>query len=154
MQVGTSNNRRVGEIAYAAAVLRENVKVQNQILNYLDLVCPNGSPVIDAWRPKLDEAASRVREIVHDLIESVTIMPDGKLIINYNFPLIEEVRSSQLTIASCYGQRATNKEFSLQYLGARRSSRRQGFGTLLSCQAIVRDGRNNSSMSLKRYCQH
>jgi len=96
----SSSSQRAGEIAYAAAVLRENVKVQDQILNYLDLVCPNGSPVIDAWRTKLDEAARKVREIIDTLIESVTIMPDGKLIINYNFPLIEEVRSRQLTMAS------------------------------------------------------
>jgi len=89
-----------GEIAYAATVLRENVRVQNQILSYLNLMCPDGSPVIDAWQPKLDEAARAVREVVDDLIESVIVMPDGKLIINYNFPVIDEVRSRQLTIAS------------------------------------------------------
>jgi hypothetical protein len=27
-------------------------------------------------------------------------MPDGELVINYNFPVIDEVRSRQLTIAS------------------------------------------------------
>jgi len=41
-----------------------------------------------------------VREVVDDLIESIVVMPDGKLIINYNFPVIEEVRSRQLTMAS------------------------------------------------------
>ncbi len=61
---------------------------------------PNGSPVIDAWQPKLDEAAKAVREVVDDLIESIIVMPDGKLVVNYNFPVIEEVRSRQLTTAT------------------------------------------------------
>jgi hypothetical protein len=95
-----SDSSRAGEIAYAATILRENVKVQNQILNYLNLMCPNGSPLIDTWQPKLDEAAKAVREVVNDLIESIVIMPDGELVINYNFPVIDEVRSRQLTIAS------------------------------------------------------
>lgn len=95
-----TDNRRAGDIAYAATVLRENVSAHNDILNYLNLICPNGNPVIDAWRPKLNEAAKAVSEVVDDLIETVVVMPDGKLIINYNFPIIEEVRSRQLTRAS------------------------------------------------------
>ena len=100
LEKASSDKWRAGEIAYAATVLRENVKVQNQILDYLHLMCPNGSPVIDAWQPKLDEAAKAVREVVDDLIESIIVMPDGKLVVNYNFPVIEEVRSRQLTTAS------------------------------------------------------
>jgi len=100
LEKARNDSRRAGEIAYAATVLRENMKLQNQILRYLNLMCPDGSPVIDAWQPKLDEAARAVREVVDDLIESIVVMPDGKLIINYNFPVIEEVRSRQLTMAS------------------------------------------------------
>jgi len=95
-----TDHSRAGEIAYAATVLRENVQVQNGILNYLNLMCPNGSPVIDAWHQKLDEVAQSVRDIVDNLIDYIVVMPDGKLIINYNFPLIEEVCSRQLTNAS------------------------------------------------------
>jgi hypothetical protein len=95
-----TDSRRAGEIVYAATVLRETVKVQNQILNYLNIMCPHGSPVIGAWQPKLDEVGRATREVLDDLIESIIVMPDGKLIINYNFPVIDEVRRRQLTTAS------------------------------------------------------
>jgi hypothetical protein len=95
-----NDQTRTEQIAYAATVLRENVRVHSSILNYLHLACPQGSPLVEAYRQKLDEAAETVRETVDDLIESVIVMPDRKLIINYNFPLIDDIRSRQLTIAS------------------------------------------------------
>lgn len=88
------------QIAYAATVLRENVRVHAGILNYLHLACPKGSPLVDAYQQKLDEAAKTVRDTVDDLIEEVIVMPDNKLVINYNFPLIDDIRSRQLTKAS------------------------------------------------------
>ncbi len=95
-----NNQQRAEQIAYAATVLRENVRVHSSILNYLHLACPEGSAVIETWRQKLDEAAVVVRDTVDDLIDSIIVMPDSKLIINYNFPLIDNIRSRQLTIAS------------------------------------------------------
>jgi len=95
-----NNQTRAEQIAYSATVLRENVRVHSSILNYLHLACPQGSPLIEAYRQKLDEAAMTTRDTVDDLIESIIVMPDKKLVINYNFPLIENIRSRQLTIAS------------------------------------------------------
>ncbi|MBU2608883.1 MAG: recombinase family protein [Chloroflexi bacterium] len=95
-----NNQTRTEQIAYSATVLRENVRVHSSILNYLHLACPQGSPLIEAYRQKLDEAAETVRDTVDDLIDSIIVMPDRKLIINYNFPLIDDIRSRQLTIAS------------------------------------------------------
>ncbi len=88
------------QIAYAATVLRENVRVHSHILNYLHLACPKGSPLVDAYQQKLDEAAETVRDTVDDLIDEVIVMPDNKLVINYNFPLIDDICSRQLTKAS------------------------------------------------------
>ena len=95
-----NNQQRSEQIAYAATVLRENVRVHSGILNYLNLLCPKGSAVIEAFRQKLDEAAIALRDTIDDLIDSIQVMPDSKLIINYNFPLIDNIRSRQLTIAS------------------------------------------------------
>ncbi|MFC1929713.1 recombinase family protein [Chloroflexota bacterium] len=95
-----NNQTRAEQIAYSATVLREDVRVHSSILNYLHLACPKGSLLVEAYRQKLDEAAETVRDTVDDLIDSVIIMPDNKLIINYNFPLIDDIRSRQLTIAS------------------------------------------------------
>ena len=95
-----NNQTRAEQIAYSATVLRENVRVHSSILNYLHLACPQGSPLIEAYRQKLDEAAETVKDTVDDLIDSIIVMPDSKLVINYNFPLIDNIRSRQLTIAS------------------------------------------------------
>ena len=95
-----NNQNRAEQIAYAATVLRENVRVHSSILNYLHLTCLEGSSVVEAWRQKLDEAAVVVRDTVDDLIDSIQVMPDSKLIINYNFPIIDNIRSRQLTKAS------------------------------------------------------
>jgi DNA invertase Pin-like site-specific DNA recombinase len=100
LESACNNQNRTEQIAYAATVLRENVRVHSSILNYLHLACPEGSAVVEAWRQKLDEAAVVVRDTVDDLIDSIQVMPDSKLIINYNFPLIDNIRSRQLTIAS------------------------------------------------------
>ena len=95
-----NNQNRAEQIAYAATVLRENVRVQSSILNYLHLACPEGSPLIETWRQKLDEAGTAVRDIVGDLIDTIIVEPDSKLVINYNFPLIDNIRGRQLTKAS------------------------------------------------------
>lgn len=100
LESACNNQTRVEQIAYSATVLRENVRVHSSILNYLHLACPQGSPLIEAYRQKLDEAAETVRDTVDDLIDSIIVMADSKLVINYNFPLIDNIRSRQLTIAS------------------------------------------------------
>lgn len=88
----SSDTKRAGEIAYAAAVLRGNIGVEASVLRYLKV-----ARYPDAVRQIVDETARRVREIVENLIDNILVMPDSSLLISYNLPLIDEIRSRQLT---------------------------------------------------------